>query len=452
MEISDTTRRFYDNMSTSSVDQILKPPHQKVLTSTKFEDDTNEYQLKTNGKGDVIFVPPDKNEKLKDEISIKSLQSILDVINKIRECKNLKQKQETLKTYTDTYKLLDEDVEFIIKQTGMVIEVDPENLRTFDSRICSDERLQKFFYEEKKTRRNWINTKKIILFRFLSIQVKNQDEVDIDTAIAKLFLFDERKDSPYNDFTGFAVTGTENKDEDGKIFKHKEQDRYMLLYLINSTEGGRTWSQKYKDVENVVVSAVKDAVRKTGESVVQVTKSIGSTLYDYGSSFLTYANPWKFVYGDGTIHTMAGNQYLVMGESNDKNGPFDGGLIFFLKYVDHVLNNCLKKNIQQNNWRWEIDLDDLVPLMDCEKYKKCMGGKAEGVGEPGKGVGKGVGKDAFNEDEMGEASADGSNRKEKKQIKRSLKILKKQCKEGLIEKKIYKQRSRDLKNRYKQLR
>ena len=51
-------------------------------------------------------------------------------------------------------------------------------------------------------------------------------------------------------------------------------------------------------------------------------------------------------------------------------------MIFYMKYVDHVLNTCLKKNIEQYKWRWEIDLDDLTPI-NCAAVRDCVAKEAK---------------------------------------------------------------------------
>ena len=427
---------------------ILQKQKQNVFTATRYEDDSNNYQMRQNGKGDVIFVPPDKNETLKDKISVKSLEPLYDVIGKIQQSKNLKQKQEALKTYTETYELSAEDVEFIIKQTDMVKEIDPQNLRTFETSICSDERLQKFFFEEKKTRRNWINTKKELLYKWLAIQAKNQDEVDIDPLIATFFEFDGRKESLCNDFVGFSNEKFNNNKEEkiknkDKVIKYidDETKTYKLLFPIKIGEevSTRTFSQRIKDVQNVVTS-VGAAAKLGADKVVGIATTIGGAL-SYGTSWLNNnLNPWKYVFGkDGAIYIDTDKDtYLILGESADKDGPFDGGMIFYMKYVDHVLNTCLKKNIEQYKWRWEIDLDDLTPL-NCAEVKKCIEAKAaKKVPLKAEPVLKVDGKRR-------------SSRQERRNIKKSIKQLKQQVKEGQMTPKKYKERSRDLKRRYKQL-
>lgn len=427
-QISDTARTFFDNMSTSSVDQMLQKNRQKVFTATKFEDDKSDYQMKTNGRGDVIFVEPDKNDRLREEINVKSLQPLLDVIGKIKACKTLKLQKEALATYQETYQLSQDDVEFIIKQTGIIIDSNPQNLRTFETSICSNETLQKFFREEKKTRRNWMNTKKVILYQFLSIQVKNQDDVDLEPKIAKLFLFDDKKNSVYNDFVGFKID--KNKEGDNVIFKEVDKVNHKLLYLVEKgdeavVKKGRSWSQRFKDVENIVASSVGDFVKKTRDNVGSISQQIGSSVYEYGASFLSYANPFKYVYGDGAIYEKDKNKYLIIGESENANGPFDGGIIFFMKYVDHVLNNCLRNNLDEFKWRWEIDLDDLTPL-NCAEVKKC-----------------------WEEDVIAEDGNNQQAQKIKERCKKSLKHLKKEYKDGNMSRQIYKERSRDLKRQAK---
>lgn len=405
-----------------------------VMTMSNFEEDANMGYtiLKSQSLPGKVIITKNEDidiEKKQKSIGLNALTSIQDTINKINNTEGPHAKLKVLNQYATLYKLDEFNIEFICKQTGVIMTPDSKSLDMLFAQVCESEALLKFFSLPKKTRNEWIKTKKLILHEFLMLSMSQRDNEILSPKFMKYMLFNEdHKTSPWNEFMGFA---TDNR------YVTEHDDKY-LLYTPQET---KTESKK-----KILAEAKKEVNEEEGylnwgyNKLMNVGKSVAR-----GIGQVVYGQMFGAAYGptiDGARLPISKYKYrnVILGEViEDTNDAYGGHYIFLMFYLDNIINTCAKKNQIKTNWKFMIDDDEFVPYDDCadlrEKYKKCGIGRIEGEGVEGEGVGDSFSTFASGSTATTSSTVDGSNHEK---YRRSKKHLKKQLRSGQITRETYK--------------
>ena len=441
----------------SKLNSETNKKQETVMTMSNFEEDANVGYtiLKSQSLPGKVIITKNEDidiEKKQKAVGLGALNSISDTINKINDTNGAHAKLKVLNQYASLYQLDEFNIEFICKQTGVILTPDSKSLDMLFAQVCESEALLKFFSLQKKTRNEWIKTKKLILHEFLMLSMSQKDNEVLSPKIMKYLLFNEdHKTSPWNEFKGFF---TDNK----YIKKHSQ-------YLLYSPQEAKTEESK-KSKKRILAEAKKeveedveeDATKKIGyigwgyNQLVKAGKSVANAIGQVamGQMFGAAYNP--------TLDGARFRDAVILGESI--GDAYGGHYIFLMFYLDNIINTCAKKNQMKTNWKFMIDNDDFVPYDDCddlrEKYRRCNighgGGSVGSGGSEGSEGSEGSYKpftslpaeNRTNENTFSPRPryADGSN---EEKYRRSKKHLKKQLRSGQITRETYKSLKKSVK-------
>lgn len=414
----ETITEFYNKLNKKKTDK-----HETVMTMSNMEEDENVGYNIMRSKSQPSKIILKKNEDAELEpkkklVNISTFTVLNEVVNKINSTQSVTSKLKILQKYVELYKLSEFHVKFISSKTGVLPKQDnPNSLDELHTYVCEHKLLKRFLNLPIKTRKDWYETKLILLAECLMFAVDQNDNVKMGSDVFKTIqLNSDSKKSPWNEFIGF-------NGNDPLLTVTGEQVLYKPSVTPASwTATVNTMTNKAKEFLSNHYGKLMIAGGALGAGVLVAQAYLGG----FVSSLVNMVS-------DGA-KTKEGD--VILAEKVEGTNAYGGHYVFILQYIDTIINDCASKHKDQHKWKWIIDNDDFVPYDECDEKARVSAECAKKLEEKKRVRDREIEekkKELKELEDLKKATPDGR----KADYKRSKKHLKKQLKEGQITKETY---------------
>lgn len=423
----ETIQEFYKKLN-----QKTDTKQQSVMTMSNLEEDEsvgyNIMRSKSQPSKIIIKKNDDADfEPKKKLVNINTFTVLNEIVNKINATQSVTSKLKILQKYVELYKLSEFHIKFISAKTDVLPKQDnPNSLDELHTYICEHKLLKRFLNLPIKTRKDWVETKLILLAECLMFAVDQNDNVKMGTDLFKTIQLnlDSRK-SPWNEFIGFNENDPLIEIEDGQV-------------LYTPSVSSATWSSTFATMRNSATDYVRN--HWITNFVWGNRKTIGTGVaYGARTVALAYMGGWGLVKAATLAATFVGSDgsiskdgRVILAKIVEGTDTYGGHYVFILQYIDTIINDCASKHKSQNNWKWIVDNDEFVPYDECDETARITK-ECKEKNEEKKRIRNREIEEKKKELAALAAMPDGG----RKEYKRSKKHLKKQLKEGQITKETY---------------